>query len=205
MKHILLMAGAAWVLCQGGLAQAPPATSQNAALRLTLEEAMERARANSPQIFAAGIAAQLAHEDRVQAKAALLPTLDTLNQFIYTQPNGAPSGTFVSNDGAHVYNNQAIVHGDIYAPVKRADYRKAQVGEAVARAKADIAARGLIATVVQDYYAMVSAARKRARRSGVISPRQRTARPGPGKGCRHTNPAGSPSASPTARTSSLNR
>src|SRR6185295_383097 len=51
-------------------------------------------------------------------------------------------------------------HGDIYAPVKRADYRKSIAAEAVARARADIAGRGLIATVAQNYYGMVSAQRR---------------------------------------------
>jgi outer membrane protein TolC len=96
----------------------------------------------------------------VQARAARLPGVSSFNQFIYTQPNGTPSGSFVSNDGTHVYNNQAVVHGDIFDLVKRADYHKMQVAEAVARAKAEIAARGLVATVTENYYAMVSAMRK---------------------------------------------
>jgi outer membrane protein TolC len=121
---------------------------------------MERARANSPQILSANLAALIAREDTVQARAALLPSVNSFNQFIYTQPNGAPSGVFVSNDGTHVYNNQAMVHGDIFDLGKRADYRKTQVAEAVARAKAEIAARGLVATVTESYYAMVSATRK---------------------------------------------
>ena len=37
-----------------------------------------------------------------------------------------------------------------------------------------------------------------------IGPSSRTASPGPGKGCRHTNSSSSPSVVPTARTSSLN-
>ena len=53
---------------------------------------MQRARKYSPQFLTAEVAGQLAHEDRVQAKAALLPGVNYLNQFIYTQPNGTPSG-----------------------------------------------------------------------------------------------------------------
>jgi len=121
---------------------------------------MERARANSPLINSANLAALIAREDTVQAKAALLPTAGGVSQFIYTQPNGAPSGVFVSNDGPHIYNNQLGVHGDIYAPSKIADYRKTQVAELIARAKVEIAGRGLIATVVQNYYGMVSATRR---------------------------------------------
>ena len=157
MPSKLFLSGLALALCQGAFAQSPPAP-----LRLTLDDAMARARANSPQILSANIATLLAREDTVQAKAALLPEASSFNQFIYTQPNGAPSGVFVSNDGTHVYNNQAVVHGDIYSLGKIADYRKTQVAEAVARAKAEIASRGLTAVVVQNYYGMVSSTRKLA-------------------------------------------
>jgi outer membrane protein TolC len=157
MPSKLFLSSLALALCQGAFAQSTPAP-----LRLTLDDAMARARANSPQILSANIATLLAREDTVQAKAALLPEASSFNQFIYTQPNGAPSGTFVSNDGPHVYNNQAVVHGDIYSFEKIADYRKTQVAEAVARAKAEIASRGLTAVVVQNYYGMVSSTRKLA-------------------------------------------
>jgi outer membrane protein TolC len=132
------------------------------AVTLTLEQALNQARIYSQQVYTAGIAAQLAHEDAVQAKAALFPTVNQFNQFIYTQPNGTPSGVFVSNDGPHVYNEQMIVHGDIINFQKRADYHRALAAEAVAHAKSDIATRGLILTVVQNYYVMVSAQRKLA-------------------------------------------
>jgi outer membrane protein TolC len=97
-------------LAQNGIyAQPPPRV-------VTLQEAMELARINSPQLASANITALLAHEDRVQAKAALLPNASWFNQFIYTQPNGTPSGVFIANDGPHVYNNWATAHGDIFAP-----------------------------------------------------------------------------------------
>src|ERR1035441_1791745 len=54
-----------------------------------------------------------------------LPGVDWVNQFVYTQPNGTPTGVFVANNGTHVYSNLGGVHGDLYAPVKRADYRRA--------------------------------------------------------------------------------
>src|ERR1700681_4331307 len=143
-------------LAQNGIyAQSPPRV-------VTLQEAMELAKINSPQLASANITALLAHEDRVQAKAALLPNASWFNQFIYTQPNGTPSGVFIANDGPHVYNNWATAHGDIFAPGKRAEYQRTIAAEAVARAKADIAGRGLIATVVQNYYGLVSAQRKYA-------------------------------------------
>ena len=62
------------------------------------------------------IAARIAHEDRVQAKAALLPSANWENGFVYTQPNGTDTGVFVANNGPHVYTNMATVHGDVFAP-----------------------------------------------------------------------------------------
>jgi outer membrane protein TolC len=153
------MAGRLAILVWGmsGVAALPGQT-----LTLTLENAFERARKVAQQYQSAVITAELAREDRVQAKAALLPTVSWFNQYIYTQGNGTPPGTFVANDGVHVYNNQATVHEDIFAPGKRADYQRAIAAEAVARAKAEIAARGLAATVVQDYYGLLAAQRKYA-------------------------------------------
>jgi outer membrane protein TolC len=54
----------------------------------------------------------------------------------------------------------AAVHGDVFNPAMRAEYRKAMAAEAMAKAKSDLAARGLIATVVGDFYAMAVAERK---------------------------------------------
>lgn len=141
---------------------AQPAKPQPGGDKLVIDlgDAIQRARKYSPQFLTAKIADQLAHEDRVQAKAALLPGVNYLNQFIYTQPNGTPSGVFVSNDGPHVYNSWATVHGDLYAPAKIADYRAAIAAEAAARARAEIASRGLVATVYQFYYTVASAQRK---------------------------------------------
>jgi len=137
-----------------------PGTPATAPLTITLQQALERARANSQQFQSATISALLAHEDRVQARAALLPNVNYFGQFIYTQPNGTPSGVFVSNDGPHVYNSWATAHGDIFAPGKRAEYQRTIAAEAVAQAKADVAARGLVVTVVQGYYGIVTAERK---------------------------------------------
>ena len=143
MKSILPIVGLGLALCQSAFTQSPPAASPAGTLRLSLDDALARARANSPQILQANIATLLAREDTVQAKAGMLPQAGLFNQFIYTQPNGSPSGVFVSADGTHIYNNQAAVHGDIYSPEKMAEYHRLQVAEAVAHARADIAARGL--------------------------------------------------------------
>ena len=147
--------GLALALGCGALAQAPPPT-----LTLTLQDAMERAKANSQQLLSADIAARIAHEDRVQAKAALLPTATWLNGFAYTQPNGPDNSlTFVTNDGPRVYTNMANVHADVWSPGKRADYQIAIAAESITRARVEIASRGLIATVFQNFYGMAVAQR----------------------------------------------
>ena len=149
----------------GLLAAGPAAASAQPAQPqppLTLQGALDLARANSQQFRSAQLASNLASEDRKQAKAALLPSLNGLGQFIYTEPNGTPSGVFVPNDGPRVYTTWVNVHGDLFSPARWAEYRSSAAAEAVARAKADIAGRGLVATVVQDYYTLVAAVRKGA-------------------------------------------
>jgi len=151
----------AWAAMAQALAQAPgqPAAGSTR-LTVSLQDALDRAKANSPQFQSANITALLAREDRVQSKAGLLPGLNYFNQYIYTEGNHTPSGAFVANDGVHVYNSQAQIHGDLFAPGKRADYRRSVAAEAIARAKAEVAARGLVVTVVQAYYGLVAAERK---------------------------------------------
>jgi outer membrane protein TolC len=129
-------------------------------ISIDLKEALERARRYGTQIQAAEISVQLAREDRKQAVAGSLPSVSALNQFIYTEGNGTASGVFIANDGIHVYNEQAIVHEEVFAFVRRGEIRVARAAEAVARAKADVAARGLNVTVIQDYYAVADAQRK---------------------------------------------
>jgi outer membrane protein TolC len=127
---------------------------------ITLQDAVARARQYAGQIQSASLAVLLAKEDNAQARAGRLPTLNAFNQYIYTEGNGTPSGVYVANDGVHVYNEQAQVHEELLSVFRRGEIRRSLAAQAVAAAKVDIAARGLNATVIQDYYAIVSAQRK---------------------------------------------
>jgi outer membrane protein TolC len=147
-------------MAQTAAAQTPPVPTPDTA-PLTLQAAVTQARANAQQARTALTAASLAAEDRKQARAALLPALSEFNGYYYTQPNGLPSGIWVPNDGT-LYQMWLTVHEDIFAPGKWAQYRSAAAAEAVARAKADVAGRGLVVTVVQNYYTLVAAQRKAA-------------------------------------------
>jgi outer membrane protein TolC len=142
-------------------------------MTINLQDAMQRARKYGAQVQSADIAAQLAREDLKQAKAARLPTANGLNQFIYTEGNGTPSGVFVANDGVHVYNEQLTGHADLLAFVRSGPVRLAEAAEAVARAKADVAARGLNATVIQDYYSLADNMRKVANSQQSLKEAQR--------------------------------
>jgi len=141
---------------------APAAPSQPAPSPLTLQEALAQGRLNAVQARAAINAADLAAEDRKQARAALLPSLSAFAQYIHTQPNGSGSGVFVANDGPNVYTTWLTVHGDVFNAGTWASYRGAAAAEAAARAKADVASRGLVATIVQNFYLLVAAAHKSA-------------------------------------------
>ncbi len=146
--------------CNAALAQKPtPASAPAAALSIDLASALRMARDYNQQFLAAGLAVNLAREDRIQAKAAFLPTVNILNQHIYTEGNGTPSGVFVANNGTHEYNEQAVVHEELFSLARRAEYRRALAAEATARARQDVAARGVVATVVQAYYGLISAQR----------------------------------------------
>jgi outer membrane protein TolC len=156
----LAIAILAWgTLVAAAFAQTPPAPP---GAPLTLQDALAQARLNAQQARAAITAADLAAEDRKQARAALLPSLSAFAQYIHTQPNGTGSGVFVANDGPNVYTTWLTVHGEVFNAGTWASYRSASAAEALARAKADVASRGLVATVVQNYYTLVAAARKAA-------------------------------------------
>ena len=128
--------------------ESQPPSSTQAPLTLTLQDALARARSNSVQFQAALTDQGIAHEDKVQARAGLLPSVNFNNEFIYTEPNGTSSGVFIANNTVHEYLSQGDIH-QVIGLTSFADYRKAKALEAVARAKDEVAKRGLVVTVVQ--------------------------------------------------------
>ena|SRR5437762_2172417 len=71
-----------------GLVVSVPAQTPPATLTLTLADAMQRARLYSQQLLSADLAARIATEEKIQAKAAILPNATWLNGFIRS-PMGA--------------------------------------------------------------------------------------------------------------------
>jgi outer membrane protein TolC len=135
--------------------------NNSAPLTLTLQDALARTRKNNPEYRAALTEFGLAKEDRVQSRAALLPNVNYNTAFLYTQGNGTPTGKFVGANGVHEYVSQGNVHQEISLQ-NVADYRRTSAATAVAQARSEIAARGLVVTVVQAYYGFVVAQRKYA-------------------------------------------
>jgi len=146
-------------------AQAPSAgsaTASGAPITITLQDALQRARLNDPQYRSAVTDLGLAREDRVQARDGVLPNVNYNNSFIYTQGSGVPSvaaSRFIANNGVHEYISQADVHESL-SFTNYGDYRRSSAALAQARAKAEVATRGLVVTVTQAYYGLVVAQRK---------------------------------------------
>ncbi|MBV8844293.1 MAG: TolC family protein [Bryobacterales bacterium] len=149
------------------------AFAQDSPPAINLENALVRARQYGGQVQSANLAVLTAREDWVQARANRLPSLNAFNQFIYTEGNGTPSGVFVANDGVHVYSHQAIVHQEVLAFFRQGEVRRALAAEAVAQARVEVAARGLNATIIQDYFAIVSAQRKLTNAQTALQQSQR--------------------------------
>jgi outer membrane protein len=154
----------ALLLACTAMARSQPASSETAAaapLTITLRDAIARAQANSPAFRQALIAYGIAKQDRFQARAGMLPSVTYNNQYLYTEGNGTLSGVFIANNAVHEYVSQADAH-EALSLSQLADYRRARAVEALARAQQEVALRGLVQAVVQDYSSLVVAQHKYA-------------------------------------------
>ncbi len=167
----LLTAGFVLMMTVGASAQSMDAqittgpsqatVSSSAPVTLTLQDCLARAKKINPQYHTALTELGIAREDRVQSRAALLPNANYDASFLYTQGNGTPTGRFIGANGVHEYMSQGDVR-QVISLSNVADFRRTKAAEALARANAEIAARGLMVTVVQAYYGLVSAEKKYA-------------------------------------------
>lgn len=132
----------------------PPGTNM-----LTLAEALRLAKINAPEYRTALTDAGIAREDHVQARAALLPGVSYSTGMIYTQGNGTSTGRFIGANGVHEYVSQGIAH-EALSFTSVADLHRTAALEALGRARAEIAQRGLVTTVVQNFYGAIVSQRK---------------------------------------------
>ena len=152
-----------------GAAQAPPAKP---AATLTLDDAIRLAQANEPAFAAAAAESRATALERKDAKAGLLPSVVYHNEYLFTQSNHTFAATkegghleslpvFIANNAVHEYMSQATVN-ETLGLAGTAAVRLADANAAHAQAEFEIARRGLIATVVGDYYSVRSGAEKAA-------------------------------------------
>jgi len=139
--------------------ESPPNAPGNSSVqRLTLQDVLALAKKNSVPFQSAVTDAAIARQDRYQAGAALLPSVVYNNEAIYTQSN--QNGVkFIANNAPHEYISQGNVHESIdLAGVS--SFRRSSALAAAAKARTEIAARGLVVTVVQDFYTVAAAQQK---------------------------------------------
>lgn len=106
------------------------ATSQAAPsspLRLTMQDAVARARKNSVVYQSAVTDAGVAREDKSLARDALLPSVNYNNSAIYSQGIGRPPAVrFIANNAVHEYLSQGNAHEVIdvaaFAELRRAGW-----------------------------------------------------------------------------------
>src|SRR6204780_4213938 len=146
LRHLCAGLGVALLAVAAVGQQKPPDPSP---LRLTLADALDRARQNSVVYQAALTDARIAHEDKKQSVAALLPSVNYNNSAIYTQGTGVDNQVrFIANNAVHEYISQGNAH-EALDVAGVAEARRTAAIAAVAKARAEIASRGLVVTVVQ--------------------------------------------------------
>ncbi len=142
---------------------------------LTLKDALDLAAKNDPTLISATTDAEVARQDWQQARTTLYPSLSGRSEYLGTEGNGRiPTSRFVTNDGVHVYREWAVIHQDLSpGTFTRVSVQRAIAVEALARAKVEIARRGLAPTVAKSYYALLAAQRKYAAAQLALDQAQR--------------------------------
>ena len=154
MLPVLFVSGS--MLAQDPAQVVPP---DNAPQVITLQDAIARAKKLNPEYHSALTDQGIAREDKVQAVGALLPNVNYEAQYLYTKAHAGDVPVFIANNAAHEYISQGNAHQSL-SGIDFANYRRAVALQDVAKAKAEIAARGLVVVVVQAYYNFVVAQRK---------------------------------------------
>lgn len=157
ISTLILLAGGG----SGGILAAQQLPSPGV-VSISLEDAIKRAESSSTAFVASNTDAQVAQSERTIARSALLPNLVYHNQYLYTQGTGVPNGIrFIANNAVHEYVSQGSVTETI-GGAALADYRRSTAEAAAARARLEVARRGLVVTVVGNYYGVFAADAKLA-------------------------------------------
>ncbi len=143
----------------GGIVQ-QPASAPASTVQLSLADAIKRAQLLNPDLQSAATDAEVAAQARNIARSALLPSVTYNNQYLYTEGEGLPPAIrYIANNAVHEYVSQGNAH-QVVSMAQFAEYRRTAAAAALARARATIASRGLVATVVQNYFGLTAAQQK---------------------------------------------
>ena len=157
-------------------AQSPAAAAD---APITLEEAIRRAQTIDHSYVSAIADRGTADAARTIAMSNVLPNVDYHNQAIYTQPqrpydtvntqtgNGGPVPIFIANNSVREYVSQGVVTETIGVG-RVADVRRSYAEAAAAKARLEIARRGLVAAVVGAYYGVLSSEEKARIAAGAL-------------------------------------
>jgi outer membrane protein TolC len=153
------------------VAATPVSEARAAPITVTLDEAIERARANDPGYATAVADSGSAALDRSISRSALLPGVTYHNQYLYTQPNGTRNSAgqtgsqsaprFIASNAIREYASQ-VQATETIGLAQVADYKRAGALATKAAAQLEIARRGLVAAVVDGYFSLLAADRKLA-------------------------------------------
>ena len=138
---------------------------------ITLDEAIRRAQASDVSYRTAAADKAIAGWDRSIGRSALLPGVVYHNQYIYTKPGQFPpsgnsvgttsTGTpiFIANNAVHEYISQGAVTETI-GLAGIADYHRLSAEAEASAARQEVARRGLVATVIGNYFGVLAAEKK---------------------------------------------
>lgn|SRR5579871_159556 len=162
LSLLLAGGGSEYALAQAATTSTSPATT----VSISLNDAIQRAQANEPAFAAIAAETKATQLDRSIAKAALLPSVDYHNQFLYTQPNGEVTQVggqaaprFIANNAVHEYTSQATVN-ETLGLQGVAGVQRASAASARAAAELEVARRGLVSAVVGLYFGVLASERK---------------------------------------------
>jgi len=166
------------LLCAVGMALGPTSVgAQTPAVSatdtsITLDEAIRRAQASDVSYRTAAADRAIAGWDRSIGRSALLPGVVYHNQFIYTKPGqpfppsensvGSTSTStpiFIANNAVHEYISQGVVTETIGVGAV-ANYRRLSAEAEASAARQEVARRGLVATVIGNYFGVLAAEKK---------------------------------------------
>lgn len=143
------------------LAAAPSLTNaQTAPTALTLTDAIARSQSTNTAYAQAIADSKIAAAQSGIARSALLPGVVYHNQYLYTQPQhiggkpveaGSSSPLFIANNAVHEYVSQASITETLSGALLT-DLRRTEAEAAVAKARLEVARRGLVAAVVVGWY-----------------------------------------------------